>query len=324
MKKNIILDTDIGPDCDDAAALAMLNLYADQGLCRILGITHCTSNPYGAGTIDAINRYYGREGVEIGTYYGEGFLSDEKCMTYNRYIAAHYPNRYRDAVPEEAVRLYRRILSEQEEKSVDFIAIGPLNNLSALLNSSPDEYSSLNGTELVRQKGKRITLMAGAFRSCSEKISDRAEKQAGKKLEEISEFNAGCDIAAARNVAENWPTPKDYIGFEAGLVTVGESMKTAVPEDHPVRMAYLLFSGRCERFAWDLMTVAHAIEPDSPFWVESEPGKAVFDRQGRTVWTPCRDGNDRYVEPAEDEERLVEYLNRMLITPPAGGFPKKR
>ena len=94
MKKNIILDTDIGPDCDDAAALAMLNLYADQGLCRILGITHCTSNPYGAGTIDAINRYYGREGVEIGTYYGEGFLSDEKCMTYNRYIAAHYPNRY--------------------------------------------------------------------------------------------------------------------------------------------------------------------------------------------------------------------------------------
>ena len=47
MKKNIILDTDIGPDCDDAAALAMLNLYADQGLCRILGITHCTSNPYG-------------------------------------------------------------------------------------------------------------------------------------------------------------------------------------------------------------------------------------------------------------------------------------
>ena len=57
MKKNIILDTDIGPDCDDAAALAMLNLYADQGLCRILGITHCTSNPYGAGTIDAINLY---------------------------------------------------------------------------------------------------------------------------------------------------------------------------------------------------------------------------------------------------------------------------
>ena len=78
--KNIIIDTDIGPDCDDVGALAMLNIYANQGLCRILGVSHCTSNPYGAGTIDVINRYYGRPDVAIGTYYGEGFLTDEICM----------------------------------------------------------------------------------------------------------------------------------------------------------------------------------------------------------------------------------------------------
>ena len=92
--KNIIIDTDIGPDCDDVGALAMLNIYANQGLCRILGVSHCTSNPYGAGTIDVINRYYGRPDVAIGTYYGEGFLTDEVCMRYNRFITTHFPNRY--------------------------------------------------------------------------------------------------------------------------------------------------------------------------------------------------------------------------------------
>ena len=71
-RKNIILDTDIGPDCDDVAALAVLNLLADRGLCRILGVSHCTSNPYGAGMIDVINRYYGRPDIAISTYGGKG------------------------------------------------------------------------------------------------------------------------------------------------------------------------------------------------------------------------------------------------------------
>ena len=44
----ILIDTDIGPDCDDTAAIAMLNIYSNQGKCEILGIAHCTSNPYGA------------------------------------------------------------------------------------------------------------------------------------------------------------------------------------------------------------------------------------------------------------------------------------
>ena len=77
ISKNILIDTDIGPVCDDVAALAMLNIYANRGLCRILGIGHCTSNPYGAGTIDAICHYYGHPDVTIGTYRAPGFLCDE-------------------------------------------------------------------------------------------------------------------------------------------------------------------------------------------------------------------------------------------------------
>ena len=45
--KNVILDTDIGPDCDDAAALALTTIYTRKSGTRLLGVTHCTSCPWG-------------------------------------------------------------------------------------------------------------------------------------------------------------------------------------------------------------------------------------------------------------------------------------
>ena len=33
--KKVLVDTDIGPDCDDVAALAMMNIYANRGMCEI-------------------------------------------------------------------------------------------------------------------------------------------------------------------------------------------------------------------------------------------------------------------------------------------------
>ena len=71
----ILIDTDIGPDCDDTAAIAMLNIYSNQGKCEILGIAHCTSNPYGAGTIDAICRYYGKTALLFLHVPGKTFLT---------------------------------------------------------------------------------------------------------------------------------------------------------------------------------------------------------------------------------------------------------
>jgi len=57
----IILDTDIGMDCDDAGALLILLRLMEAQKCELLAITHCTSNPYGAMAINAIDRYYGHD-----------------------------------------------------------------------------------------------------------------------------------------------------------------------------------------------------------------------------------------------------------------------
>ena len=81
--KTIILDTDIGPDCDDVGALLMLLKLEKAGLCRIAAITHCTSNPFGCGCIDAICRAEGRSDMPIGTLKRDGILCGFDDARYN-------------------------------------------------------------------------------------------------------------------------------------------------------------------------------------------------------------------------------------------------
>ena len=66
----VILDSDMGSDCDDVGALAMLNEYANQGKVKILGVIYSSGAvPYGTGVIDAINRYYNHDNIPIGANY---------------------------------------------------------------------------------------------------------------------------------------------------------------------------------------------------------------------------------------------------------------
>ena len=63
----VILDTDIGSDCDDAGAIAVLHKLADKGEVEILGIIYSSGkNKYGIGVCDAINTYYGRGDLLLG------------------------------------------------------------------------------------------------------------------------------------------------------------------------------------------------------------------------------------------------------------------
>ena len=77
----ILLDTDLGGDCDDAGALAVLHKLADKGLCEILAVTHCSSGCCGAVTIKAINDWYKRPEIPIGVYKKREFLTEDK---YNK------------------------------------------------------------------------------------------------------------------------------------------------------------------------------------------------------------------------------------------------
>ncbi|HTE17651.1 MAG TPA: nucleoside hydrolase, partial [Armatimonadota bacterium] len=161
----VILDTDIGPDVDDAGTVAVLNALADRGEARILAMGACTSSQWAAPCLDALNTYYGRPGIPVGTFKGTGFLADPKeHEKYNRAVAERFPNDLKNgANAPDAAALYRRVLARQPDRSVVFCAVGPLNNLSRLLDSGPDRASRLSGTDLVARKVKLLSVMGGRY-----------------------------------------------------------------------------------------------------------------------------------------------------------------
>jgi hypothetical protein len=82
---SVLVDTDIGPDCDDAGALAVLHALADRGGVEILGVMYALSNPYGAPCVDAINTYYGRADIPVGTLKDDDLLKN--TTAFNQFIA---------------------------------------------------------------------------------------------------------------------------------------------------------------------------------------------------------------------------------------------
>ena len=77
--KRIILDTDIGIDCDDAAAIGMLLQLEEEGKCFVEGITTCTTREGAVETVRAIIRYYGKD-KEIGAMREPGIPCDKEVL----------------------------------------------------------------------------------------------------------------------------------------------------------------------------------------------------------------------------------------------------
>ena len=72
----IILDTDLGRDCDDVGALSLLHTMASDGDAKILAVTLCTSAISSLVTVQAINEWYKRPDIPIGKYDKKVFLEE--------------------------------------------------------------------------------------------------------------------------------------------------------------------------------------------------------------------------------------------------------
>ena len=63
--KRILLDTDMGVDCDDAVALALTLKAENAGLAELVGVTASTTRRGAVATVNAICRYYGKSRATI-------------------------------------------------------------------------------------------------------------------------------------------------------------------------------------------------------------------------------------------------------------------
>ena len=127
--KQIIFDTDIGMDCDDAAALGILLNAHKRGECEILAITASTGRDGATATVNAICDYYGVNGIPVGRM--KRML---RCDGVNNYARAVMEKYGTEDVETDAVPLLRKTLAEAAGK-VSVIAVGPLSNLEELLKA---------------------------------------------------------------------------------------------------------------------------------------------------------------------------------------------
>ena len=307
MIKKIIFDTDLGGDCDDAGALAVLHVFADMGEAELLCVTHSNSMPYAPGAIEVINNYYGRT-VPIGCYKPEG-LMDEGYDNYAYRLATEFPSTVTRENAWDATGLLRKTLTSQPDGSVTIVTVGQLTNMELLLNSKPDKYSDLTGVELVASKVLEFSVMGGHFPEPGEKL------YLGDYLLE-HEFNIEKAAEAAAAFIDLSPVPVTFLPFKTGMVvkTGGNLLEQDNPLN-PVTAAYRYYENS-ERESWDLTAVLYAVRGYEPFWKSSGWGRISIDGEGVTVFKEEPGVRHRYMLEKGNADDIREILNELLIREP--------
>lgn len=284
--ERIILDTDLGADVDDAGALAVLHALADRGEVEILAIGIVNTHPNAVPAAHAINTWYGRGDVPIGT------IQRATGFTHDRYLAGivrDYPHTLTQAAAPNVVTLYRQILASSPDASVTLVTIGPATNISDFLDSPADDISPLTGVELARRKLKFYA--AGGNGD-------------GKLPHGRCGWNYQQDKLAAKNELEKMPTnfPMVFAGGSGFKLEVGECYRN-VAAGHIIRRAYLDYFGdkpSMDRPSWDELRVLFAARPSSRhLWDVSPSGTITYDL----------DKTEIHFSPEPNHNRAYAYVN---------------
>jgi len=307
----IIYDTDMGNDVDDALALAMLHSLENRGESELLAVTATKDHDEVAPYLDAINTFYGRGDIPIGIT-ESGVTPAESRFTGvtlervgDEYLYPHDLN-MGELVP-TAVEVLRESLANQPDDSVVIVQVGFSTNLADLLQTEGDAYSELSGTELVEQKVKHISIMVGTFAPIDGEIH--------------LEYNIVQDIPSAQYLAENWPTPIYWSGFEVGLAirypAISIENDFNYLDRHPIPESYQAYIPTPhERPTWDLTSVLWAIREDRNYFGLSEAGVVTVLEDGETIFESDADGQHYYLTIPDSDVRLVQELMAALVSEP--------
>jgi pyrimidine-specific ribonucleoside hydrolase len=306
----VIFDTDFGPDYDDVGAITILHCFADSGYIRILATMASSKHKNAAAAISVFNTYFNRPEIPIGVVRGEAVaLGDKQHWTDS--VVSRYPHSIRNNQDaEDALVLYRKLLSAQPDHSVTIITVGFLTNLANLLESPKDHYSALNGYELVSRKVINLICMAGRFPSGNE-------------------FNLAKDIKSSKKVLADWPTPILFSGFE-----IGQKIKTGIPLIHndeirksPVKDVFAICIPMAQedssgRMSWDETAVFVAVKGWQNYY-DLETGQCKINEDGINEWGQSGTHEAHLVEKMPPEQMSL-VINQLIMHQPMKTEPPKR
>jgi inosine-uridine nucleoside N-ribohydrolase len=307
--KRVIFDSDMGPDYDDVGAITLLHAFADAGRIKILATIASTRYENVAAVLNVLNTYFRRPDIPVAVPHQNG-LTLRDWQHWTDTLVAKYPHRIRsnEEVP-DAVTLYRKLLSASPDSSITIITVGFLTNLAGLLQSGPDQYSSLTGYDLVKKKVKKLVSMGGKFPSGSE-------------------FNINRDAAASIYTCEHWPTPVWFSGFE-----IGEKIKAGLPLIHnqairnsPVKDVFricipLAAEDSAGRKSWDETAVLVAVAGYAPYYTLKE-GRILIATDGSNKWDESGKGQFYLVEKLPTQ-KVQDLINKLIQHQPGGSAGKE-
>ena len=289
----VIFDTDIGSDCDDAGALAVLHALADAGELKILGVIFSSGkNRYGVGTCDAINTYYGRGDLPLGQYQGTD-VGDPR-NSYTKQIATNTNRFGHDTVDQapDLIAVYRSILEAQPDHSVTICTVGHPHGLVHLLRDPHSE-------RLVRDKVSRWVAMGTG----------------GWNFQRMG-MSAYC-----QELLDKWPT-SFFMSPSGKAIKTGHRLLPQTPEDNPVREAYRLWGPGTAitkgRSSWDQVAVLFVARPEL-FTVEHH-GQVKRLADGTVVWDrQANRASHHLVTPKPSAEEMAGIIEELMARPAKTG-----
>lgn len=301
----IILDADICSSTDDLFALEMLYHYANQQKCTLLGVVVDREGEDNAAFADVMNTYFGYGNVPIGLV-RHGVSQPQVWIDYAH--IAHLKDAQERPLFQRTVsdystlpdgwQLYRQLLAQQKDHSVSIISTGFVTSLSQLLQSPADEYSPLNGVELVRRKVKCIYMQGGVFGDSEE-----------------PDFNFQQASAFSHEFFRLWPQDVDMVFSPMEVGQAVNYLPEQVISDiswtdiHPIKLVYEKCNCDTGQRMWDVMPVIQAVEGDGQFLL-SERGTVTLTPEYSTLFTPSSTGNCRY-QKAGDDTWAAQILGKL-------------
>ncbi|WP_350286109.1 hypothetical protein [uncultured Croceitalea sp.] len=328
-QKKIILDTDPSADPDDVGCMAMLHNMATNGECEILAIINSTHYKQSSLSISAINEFYNRKAIPVGDYKGYKAKIESPKENYDYHLARVYPRSlmsWIDAI--DGVSLYREILASADDTSITIVIIGTMHNFYDLLKSEGDQFSSLNGIELVRRKVQQVVTMGGNF--IDGKGFDRTNWGGSETL--CNYTNWSC-LNTERNqmcqyVIEHCPSPfiasgwevgcGDYYNANYGNVITGQNLRT-LDSTHVLRRSYeyhFLTRGETEnisRHSNDQCALHYAVRGESNNYTAFTNGKITLSEDGACNWDNSINMFQGYIQKSRDKDSIAREIESLMM-----------
>jgi inosine-uridine nucleoside N-ribohydrolase len=294
----IVFDSAMGTAIDDALALALLNGCAGKNEASIASISVSNPNLKAAAYCDIVGRFYASatsgpaamfmRGLPIGL--ANGKPTADTPMLAVPLAKPVYTTGIRSLNDTaEVAPLIRNALTAYHDQNAIVIVTGPATDLVKVLELHDTK-------DLIASKVKFLVFAAGAY------------------PEGPADSNVQTDIAAAKKLFADWPTPIVAIGNE-----IGESLPfpaSSIDKDfawapnHPVVDAYRAYKPMpYDAPSRAMSAVLYAVRPQEGYFKLSDPGVIGVLDDGRCHFRSAAAGKHRYVilDPAQKQRIIGVY-----------------